>query len=401
MFDSDFFLSNRNSLRDRFDDGSLFIFTANGLVQRSGSTTFPFKQDSNFWYLTGIDSPDVLLVMDGDAEFLILPDRTEVFEKFNGTIDKSALSAVSGIREIYSYQEGMDKFSTAIKKSKKTVTCLPPDDYVEACGFYPNPARRRLLHAVSAIDSNAEVLDARTEFAKLRMLKKPIEIAAIENAISVTAAAFNDIKQNIANYKTENEIITELTMQFIKNGATGHAYDAIVASGRNACVLHYLPKKSKFKKDDLVLIDAGAEVGNYASDLTRTYALSAPSVRQQEVFDAVMDIREYALSLLKPGIPFKDYEASVREHAGKVIKKLELKNLDTSVYYPHATSHFLGLDVHDAGDYSAPLAENMVLTVEPGIYIKEEGIGIRIEDNILITSSGYKNLSQQLPRELI
>lgn len=401
MFKPEFFSNNRLNLRRAFDRNTLFVFMASGLVQRNGTTTYPFRQDSNFWYLSGLDEPDVILVMDGAGEYLILPERSEIFEKFNGKIDSKRLTHVSGLSDIRSYHEGIKGLKDELLKKKKVVTFTPPEDYMSAAGIYVHPSRRRLTNILSEIYPQVQLVDVRRQLSKQRMIKQPVEIEAIERSVLVSIAAFEKIKQNIGTYKTEKDISDAISIEFIKSGAIGHAYESVVASGKNACILHYLPQNQPLRENDLVLIDAGAELTHYASDLTRTYALTAPTTRQTEVFETVMQIRGHALESLKVGIAFKDYELSVKNYAQQAIMKLKLKNPDSTVYYPHSTSHFLGLDVHDVGDYGAVIHANMVLTVEPGIYIEEEGIGIRVEDNILITEGGYRNLSEQLPRELI
>lgn len=401
MFEATFFSANRLNLRRAFDRNSLFVFTANGAVQRNGTTPYPFRQDSNFWYLSGIEEPDILLVMDSEGEYLILPERSEAFEKFNGKIDSKKIALISGVSEVHGYYEGIKKLKNELLKRKKVVSCTPSDDYISAAGIYANPSRRRLANILSGIYPKVHLIDARPQLSKQRMIKQPIEINAIEKSVSVSVSAFEKIKRNIGIYKTERDISDAIGIEFIKSGATGHAYEPVVAFGQNACVLHYSPQNQPLKKNGLVLIDAGAEMLNYAADLTRAYALSKPSDRQTEVFEAVMQIRNYALELVKPGVELKEYELTVKKYAHEVIKGLKLKNPDPVAHYPHSTSHFLGLDVHDAGDYEALISENMVLTVEPGIYIKEEGIGIRIEDDILITGTGNRNLSEQLARELI
>lgn len=401
MFNPNFFEKNRGKLSANFNPNDLLIFTANGLIQRSGSTTYPYKQDSNFWYLSGVVEPDILLVISDEEKYFILPSRSEVYEKFNGKISPKDLAEKSGVTDVYDYDEGFKKLKLAVLRAKQVVTFLPLDVYVSAAGFFSNPSRRRLVNLIKGIKSDVNIIDARPQLAKLRMIKEPEELQAIEQAVSISTASFTEIKKNINNYKTEKQLMTGLTAEFIKNGADGHAYEPVVASGKNACVLHYAPQERKLETGQLVLIDAGAETLNYASDITRTYALSTPTSRQTEIFDLVMTIRKYALELLRPGQVYKSYETSVKNFAAETVKKLKLNNPDTSVYYPHSTSHFIGLDVHDAADYEAALMPMMVMTVEPGVYIEEEGIGIRIEDNVLITETGYKNLSEQLPRELI
>lgn len=401
MFDPAFFKTNRYRLRQKFEAGSLFAFTANGLLQRTGSTTYPFRQDSSFWYLTGLEQPDIMLVMSGEEEYLILPKRDDTFITFNGGLDKAVLAQASGISDVLDADIGFKKLEAAVLTAGQVVTCMPADGYIESAGFYTNPARHRLLKSLKKTQRGLKFSDARPELAKLRMVKRPEELEAIEAAVKITVQAFEGVKKNLQLYRTEEEIMSDIQCHFLKAGAGGAAYDVIVAGGANACTLHYLPKSAPLKDAALVLIDAGAEFSNYASDITRTYSLSKPRDRYRQVHSGVMNIRQYALSLLRPGISLKEYESKIRLFAAGVIKSLGLEESDLRRYYPHSTSHFMGLDVHDPADPDLPLTENMVITVEPGIYIAEEKIGIRIEDNIVITKNGYNNISENLSRELV
>jgi len=177
-----------------------------------------------------------------------------------------------------------------------------------------------------------------------------------------------------------------------------------VANGINACTIHYNQNNSKLNKKDLLLIDVGAEFNHYASDLTRTFSLSSPSKRQQAVYDAVLDVQTYAISLLKPGVLLDDYENDIEHYMGEKLRELGLiktiNHENVRKYYPYYSSHFLGLNVHDSGLHDRPLEPGMILTVEPGIHIKKENIGVRIEDNVLITEDGCRVLSEKLPKRL-
>ncbi len=206
-------------------------------------------------------------------------------------------------------------------------------------------------------------------------------------------------------YQHEYELEAEISNGFRKRGAAGHSFEPIVAGGARACTLHNVANNGQFAKSDLVVIDVGAEVEHYAADITRTISLStAPSKRQQAVYAAVLDVQAYAFGLLKPGVLLKEYELLVEHYMGEKLRELGLiKIIDhdsVRTYFPHSTSHFLGLNVHDVGDYERPLEPGNVLTVEPGIYIEGESIGVRIEDDVLITKTGIKILSDRLPRKL-
>jgi Xaa-Pro aminopeptidase len=186
---------------------------------------------------------------------------------------------------------------------------------------------------------------------------------------------------------------------------SGHAFEPIVAGGPRACTLHNVANSGKLSADELVLMDVGAEIEHYAADITRTISLNgSPSRRQQAVHAAVLEVQEFALGLLKPGILLKEYEQQIEHFMGEKLRELGLIKIITHdgvrAYYPHATSHFLGLNVHDVGEYDRPLEPGVVMTVEPGIYIASEGIGVRIEDDVLVTPKGPKILSSKLPRDL-
>jgi Xaa-Pro aminopeptidase len=241
----------------------------------------------------------------------------------------------------------------------------------------------------------------------MRIIKQPEEITAIRKAIKITEDAIKETVRpsKLPKYNFEYEIEASVTKGMRFRGARGHAFDPIVAAGINACTLHNVSNESELNKRDLVVIDVGAEYENYAADITRTYSLSTkPSKRQKDVYAAVKDTQEYAISLLMPGKLLKEYEEQIESYMGEKLRSLGLiKSINRENvrrYFPHATSHFLGLNVHDIGEYDKPLQPGAVITAEPGIYIKEEAIGVRIEDDVLITAKGNQVLSTRLPKNL-
>jgi len=402
-FTSNFFLCNRQKLLHN-TQSSLIVLTANGLLQRSADTTYPFRQDSNFWYFTGIEEPDYVLVMGEQVTFLIAPKRAEHRDLWDGSVDKKALKHISGIMQIEEHHEGWVKLDILIKKHKKVHTIAPVEPYFENLGFYANPSRGALLKALSK-HRKLEIVDIRKPIARLRQIKQPEELVALQAAIDITATTLIKIQKKIAKYHNESTLSADIGREFLVLGADGHAYQPIVACGRNAATIHYIDNSNMINPNELLLLDVGAEVSNYSADITRTYAVTKPNKRHLQVHQAVERVYQAALELLKPGVNMRKYEASVDKIMAKELKNLGLIDdlEDKRVlkkYYPHLTSHFLGLDTHDAADYDQPLAAGMVLTVEPGIYIPEEGIGIRIEDDVLITDNGVKVLSASLPRSL-
>jgi len=232
------------------------------------------------------------------------------------------------------------------------------------------------------------------------VVKQPQELDVMQSAINLTIEAMKKVQRSRERYKHEYEIEADITSLFKRKGSD-HAFSPIVASGASACTIHHVANSNVVDPNGLLVLDIGAEVSNYAADITRTYAIGEPTKRQRMIFDAVHEVQKFALSELRAGVLIKEYEKKVEQFMGEKLRELGLIKLieKTQVrkYYPHATSHFLGLDTHDVGEYDRPLAPGMVVTCEPGIYIPEEGIGVRIEDDILITSDGIRNLSEKLP----
>jgi Xaa-Pro aminopeptidase len=403
-FSAEFFAGNRTRLKDFVQDNTPIILTANGLLQQSTDSTYPFKQDGNFWYLSGINEPDITLVIDSNNEYLILPEQSEYQRYFNGAIDSSKLSKISGIKKVLLQKEGENLLNSLPKKSKKVATLTPSPQYINEMGFYTNPSRQILKERIHKVSSAIEFTDLRKQFGQMRMVKQACEVEAIQSAIDVTVKTLQSVKNKINSYEYEYQAEADVVYGFRNNGSDGLAFDSIVAGGANACIVHYMDNKDELNKNDLLLFDVGAEVNGYAADISRTYSRGTASERQMQVHAAVCEVQDYAYSLLKPGVLLREYEKQIREFMGKKLQELSLiDNLDPAEirkYYPHSTSHFLGFDVHDVGDYDRPLEPGVVITVEPGIYIPEEGIGVRIEDDILITKSGNINLSRKLSRNL-
>ena len=405
-FTSEFFGNNRRRLRELFTGTAPIVVTANGMLQRGGDTTFTFAQDASFWYLTGLEDPDLVLVIDREKEYLIVPGRSTSRETFDGAIIDENLQSKSGIQEILDDKTGWDKLKARLLKVKHVATVAPPPAYIDFYGMYTNPARAALVQRLKTDNETLELLDLSPHLSRMRMIKQPEEIAAIQSAIDITNASIQEgvQKKRLQKYAYEYELEAKITGGFRKRGATGQGFDPIIAGGSRACQIHYLDNNQHFAADELVLIDVSAEVDHYAADIARTVSISTPNRRQQAVHEAVMEVQDFAFSLLKPGVLLKEYEEQVEHFMGEKLRELSLiKTIDSDsvrTFFPHRTSHFLGLNAHDAGDYDRPLEAGVVMTVEPGIYIPAEGIGVRIEDDVIITTDSYKNLSRKLPRSL-
>lgn len=393
-----FFLNNRKRVL-HVVSADLVIIAGHELVQRINDMAFPFEQEANFWYLTGVDDPGWRLVVTKTRSWLIAPDVDEVHQAFDGSLDWDEAKKVSGVDEIISRSEGERLFEKLAKKYE-TVAILNKDQRSKYYNFALNPAPEKLRRQVKKLFK--EVSDCRLELAKLRAIKQPEEIESIKKAVELTVGAFEIAKANLSRYQYEYQIEADFTNVFRGNGAQGHAYDPIVASGKNACTLHYVRNEDPLRSNELVLLDIGARVDGYAADITRTYSLGSLSDRQKVVHQAVESAHKEIIDLLRPGLKILEYQEKVDEIMKARLKDLDLlkKPEDYRKYFPHAISHGLGIDVHDALGRPDELKEGMVLTVEPGIYIPEEGIGVRIEDDILITKTGHENLSAGLSTSL-
>lgn len=403
-FSPDFFSANRERLRTLFTGTAPIVITANGLLQRNSDVTYPFRQDSTFWYLTGINEPDIVLVMDKTKEYLIIPERDERRVAFDGSVEATELSTASGIVTVLPASQGWKQLGSRLKKVRHVATIAAAPTYVADHGLYTNPARRLLIKKLQSYNTNIELLDLRPHISRMRSVKQEVEVEAIQTAINLTSDAFKKLrKKGISTFNYEYEVEAVLTAHLKAHNAD-HAYAPIIAGGANACTLHYVQNSAPIQPNTLLLLDVGAEVSNYAADITRTYAVTEPSRRMQQIHAAVIAVQEHAFGLLKPGVTLRDYEDQVQQFMGEKLRELGLiKSIEDDTvrhYYPHATSHFLGLDVHDIADYEKPLEPGMVLTVEPGIYVPEESIGIRIEDNVIVEPEGIRVLSAKLPRVL-
>lgn len=391
-----FFQTNRTQLSEKLNRG-LVIVTAASKMQRGNDAAYRFEQEANFWYLCGIEHADWTLVMNGSAgsSFLIAPDVDEVHEMFDGSLSHAQAKRISGIERVYSYDEGMRELRKLVRRHDMVYTVDQPE-YADRMGFTLNPALRRNRQMLERLFP--KVQSCTKELAQLRAIKQDAEIKAIQTAVKHTCAAFERIRQHMGDYKHEYEIEAEFSFAFRRLGLQGHAYDPIVAAGKNACTLHYGHNTDSVRSKQLVLMDVGARVNGYAADITRTYAKGEPTKRQRQVHGAVEAAHHRIIGLIEPMLAVERYQRSVEDIMKEALASIGLASDEAGLrrYFPHAISHGLGIDVHDSLGAPKYFQENMVLTVEPGIYIPEENIGVRIEDDILVTANGNKNLSAGL-----
>lgn len=400
---SDFFTYNRHSL-NAATNGGLTVLAAHTAVQRRGDMAFAFEQESNFWYLTGIDSADWWVICDGaqHKSWLVAPDVSDAHEIFDGSLPASVAQRMSGVDAIVSRSEG-EALLREFAAHHENVWTLGDDPHADGYNFAQNPAQKEMRQRLSELFRT--VRDCRSELASLRACKQPAEVAAIKQAITVSIDAFETVKKKLPQLGYEYQVQAEFDYYFRRQGAAGHAYDPIVASGKNACTLHYVKNEAKLGQRQLLLLDVGARHSGYAADITRTYSIGVPTKRQRDVHAAVQVALQQIIGLLGPGVAVSDYAIQVDDIMKRQLVSLGLmRGMDDEAgyrrYFPHAISHGLGIDVHDSLGRPEQFEPGMVLTVEPGVYIPEEGIGVRLEDDVLITTHGYENLTKHLSTDI-
>ena len=409
------FIENRKRYVKHLLPESVAIFNSNDEMPRSADGNFPFRQNSDLLYLSGIDQEQTILVIAPDCP---VPEYREVLflRKTNDTIavweghkyTKDEARDASGIQNVYWLDDMAPIMTIILNHSKNIYLNLNENDRFSSEVPYRD---LRYANELKKKYPNHNYQRSGPIMAELRAVKSPVEIELMQTACDITDKAFRRVLGFIRPGVMEYEIEAEITHEFLYNAATGHAYSPIIASGANSNILHYTSNNNKCRDGELILLDFGAEYANYAADLTRTIPVNGKfTKRQREVYDAVLRVMRAATKMLVVGNTIPKYH----EEVGKImeqeliglglLKANDVKNQDPKSplykkYFMHGTSHFLGLDVHDIGDKYKPMQAGMVFTCEPGIYIPEEGFGIRIENDILITKNGQDDLMKNIPVE--
>lgn len=386
-------------IRSELGSDDVLIMTAFCSMQQSRDGAAPFLQEANFLWLTGIAEPDWRCIVTQDAFMLVAPDVSETQRIFEGGVSAADAIAGSGADKVLSKSEAQD-FISSISGSTAAVYTIGEDPQADHYEFVLNPAQERLDSELRAVFK--ETVSLRGVFSRVRAIKSDYEIVQIRHAIDVTADAFDEVRKGLydGRFTYEYEVEACFTAAIRSRGADGHAYEPIVASGTNALTLHYAKNNMKLPRNGLVLMDVGARAAGFAADITRTFAVGDVSAREREVHVAVESAHHEIISAIRPGLQLAEYQDISDSIMKKALGSLGLiSNSDDALYrhyFPHAVSHGLGLDVHESLGGFGEFKEGMVLTVEPGIYIPEEGIGVRIEDDILVTKDGYENMSRRL-----
>lgn len=410
------YINHRKKFSHTLPAHALAIFNSNDILPTNADGTMPFRQNNDLLYLCGVDQEESILVVFPDCtdparrEILFLKETNPEIAIWEGEkLTQEKAVKMTGIKTVLWLQD----FNAVLKALMAEA---------ETVFLNSNEHTRRSAETETRDGRFAKKLMAeyplhRYERAapamhRLRSVKSREEIEQMQKACKITEAGFRRVMKFIKPGVIEYEIEAEYAHEFLRSGSRGFAYTPIVASGFNACVLHYVENNMACKDGDLILMDVGAEYGNYASDMSRTVPVNGKfTPRQADVYNAVLRVMKECMKLLRPGVMLGEYHKQVGKLMEKELIDLglltaeEVKNQDPAKpaykkYFMHGTSHFIGLDVHDVGYWHEPIQAGNVFTVEPGIYIREENLGIRIENDILITEEGYIDLMADIPIEV-
>jgi Xaa-Pro aminopeptidase len=396
---------------------TLAVFNSNDIFPISADSTMPFQQHRDIFYLSGVDQEESILVIFPDAkneahrEILFLKETNETIAIWEGEkLNKEQAFELTGIKTVYWLQQFQTIFNQLMS---------------EAEGVYFNTNEH--LRAVTDVETREDrfIKKCKSDYPAhtvyksapimhlIRSVKEKEELKLMQHACDITKKGIERLLKFIKPGVWEYEIEAELAHEFLWNRSKGFAYTPIIASGKNACVLHYIENNNRCLDGDLILLDVGAEYANYASDLTRCLPVNGKFTdRQKAVYNAVLHVKNEAQKLLVPGTLIPEYHQEVGRIMEnelvklKLIDQTDIKNQDPNwpaykKYFMHGTSHFLGLDTHDVGLFHQPIQAGMVFTCEPGIYIPEEGLGIRLEDDLVVQDNGVPfNLMQSIPIEI-
>lgn len=411
------YINNRKRLVNELKPGSAAVFNSNDIMPTNADGTMRFRQNNDLFYLTGVDQEETILLLFPDhpdkkfREVLFLRETSELIATWEGhKLTKDEAKALSGIETVLWTTDFHRVLNTALTMGGAEFIYLNTNEHYRAevavetrdSRFVKWCKEKYPLHQYERI---APIM------SKLRAIKSKEEIDQLQMACDITNSAFRRVLKFVKPGVKEFEIEAEFIHEFLRKGSRGFAYEPIIASGANSCVLHYIENNKACKAGDILLLDVGAEYGNYNADMTRTIPVSGKfPKRQKDVYNAVLRIKRAAIKMLKPGVQYFDYHQEVQKITEaeliklKLIDKTDLKKQNPvkplfMKYFMHGTGHHLGLDVHDIGNMYSKMQTGMVWTVEPGIYIKEEGLGIRLENNVVIEKNGVKDLMKNIPVE--
>lgn len=412
----DLFIGNRKRLVKELKPGSIAVFNSNDIMPTNADGTMAFRQNNDLFYLSGIDQEESILVLCPDfpdkkyREVLFLRETNDHIAVWEGhKLTKQEASAISGVETVLWMSEFEKLFHHMMVMGGVDHVYLPTNEHYRADVVVETRSARFIRNCKEKFPLH-RYHRAAPLLAQLRAVKSQREIELSQEACNITEKGFRRILKFVKPGVTEYEIEAEFIHEFIRNRSKGFAYSPIIASGANACVLHYLENSRVCKDGDVLLLDVGAEYANYNADMTRSIPVNGRfSKRQKEVYNAVLRVMRAASSMLKPGVVYFDYHKEVQKIMEGELLKLKLitkKDLSekngkpaVSKYFMHGTGHHLGLDVHDTANMYAKMQAGMLWTVEPGIYIPAEKLGIRLENNVVIGKNKNTDLMKNIPIE--
>lgn len=396
-----FFVNNRNSFAQQMEDNSTAVFFSGKAPRQSADQEYEFSVDRNFFYLTGINKENMILLINKIAgkvtEELFIPPVNEMFEKWYGILlRKEEAVEISGIKTIQNSNEFNVLFAKRLYSADMPDNVYILSHITELSESYDE--YRKLAAIIRKQFPTVRLLNYLDIVTSLRGSKSEEEIKEIKTAISYTKDALEFVMKNLKPGKFEYQVKADFEYQLMLRGSKP-SFKTIGASGRNAVILHYIDLLNKIEDGNLILLDLGALSNNYASDITRTYPANGKfTSRQKDIYNIVLEAQDVAFEKMHVGAFEAEVNDAVKAHFARGLKTLKLIKDDSDVekYYYHGIGHPLGLDVHDLRRRDKIMQANNVYTVEPGLYIKEEGIGIRIEDDIWVTKDGNINLSKDI-----
>lgn len=411
------YIKNREKFASQMKANTLAVFNSNDIFVTSADSTMPFQQHRDILYLSGVDQEESILVIFPDCknekhrEILFLKETSETIAIWEGEkLTKESAYETSGIKTVYWLQQFPVIWKQLMAEAEGIY--FNTNEHLRANDEAETREDRFIKKCVSEYPGHANYKSAPI-LHKIRSVKEKEEIELMQHACNITRKGFERLLRFTKPGVWEYELEAELIHEFIRNRSKGFAYTPIVASGKNACVLHYIENNQQCKDGDIILLDVAAEYANYASDLSRSIPVNGRyTQRQKDVYNAVLHVKKEAEKMLVPGTMLAEYQQEVGRIMEseliklKLIDSTDIKNQNPDwpaykKYFMHGTSHFIGLDTHDVGLWNEPIQAGMVFTCEPGIYIQEEGLGIRIEDNLVVQEHGAPfNLMRDIPIEV-
>ena len=405
--DKKFYRNNRNRLFEVMDDNSLIVLFSGVVMDMSCDQQFPFEVNKNFYYLTGINQDNVRLIMAKSGkerkEMLFIDENDPVKVKWVGAkLYKDEASMISGIEKVFYHADFNHALDILLNDNFNAIKTVYLDLETKDLINYTTSALK-LKDDLEAKYSSLVIKNAYDELILLRRVKTSEEIAKHQEAIDTTKGALEVIMQNLKPGMYEYQIEAYFDSYIKYDGNKDHAFTSIVAAGKNSTILHYTANNAKIKDGDLVLFDVGCRSDFYISDISRTYPASGKfSPRQKQIYEIVLDTNKKCIEYLKPGLKFSDYYQYAKDLLAKGLKEIGLIENDDELinYYWHSVGHPIGLDTHDPASRDIPIDDGMIVTVEPGLYLEKEGIGVRIEDDVLVTKNGPVVLSKGIIKEV-